>query len=246
MKFSELTKEVKEELEKPYILCLDDDPDFNKILKHVLKKHQYFSIATETVEEFVKFLKNYPPKLCFIDINLDMGFGAGYALLQAIRNKMGLSLPIIILSRRRSLDDIAKALELGANDFISKPLDDEYLIRKVNQYLMKDDLPPLPIYMVSDKDKECHYTFNVQIAELSEFGITLVSEHFISKGTSIQLTGEVIQELTQSPKPIKVLITESFIAEEDHLYHCFCEFDYENEDLMNNVRTYILENSPES
>ncbi len=232
--------------EQPYILNLDDDPDFNNILKHVLKKEGYKLVSTNQPEDFALEIKKKMPALCIIDINLDIAQGAGLTLVQAMRNKYGVSLPIFICSRRSDRETISRALELGANDFISKPLDDTLLIQKINLYLKQEHISPLPYFKVSEKDWPLEFSYDLSIAEISEFGITLSSPHFLSKGTYLVLSGEFIKKITRNSKPLKMTVNQSWLEENSTSYHAFCEFDANDEDIKSAVRAFILSQQDET
>ena len=235
---------MSESLSTPYILSLDDDIDFNNLLKAVFKRHHLKIVTTQTVEEFVTHLKKSRPSVCLIDINLEQGPGAGFSLLQAVRKKFDLSVPIIILSRRKEDADIARALELGANDYVSKPIDDAFLLHKVNNYLKQDDIKPLPFYKVTDKDSPCLIDWTNDIIQINEFGLTLQSTHFIAKGTMLKVSGSFVEEVFGTSTPVKLFVNKSWIDSENHLYKAHCEYDYENENILNHVRSYLIANTP--
>ncbi len=234
----------EEKIDGPYILSLDDDVDFNNLLKLVLKKNGFKVSTTKTVEEFIAHLKKIKPSLCLIDINLEQGPGAGYSLLQAMRKKFDLTIPIIILSRRKDDEDIVKALELGASDYVTKPLDDDFLLNKINHYLKHENITPLPFYKVSESDSPCNISWENEIRSINEFGITLQGPHFVAKGAILKLSGQLAEEISGRKKPIKVYVNHSWIDETNHLYQAYCEYDYEDEDLLNHIRSYLLNHTP--
>ncbi len=129
-----MSEESKAKPTNNTIINLDDDPDFNNLLKVVLKRAGYQLFSATKPDDFAKLVKALDPALVMIDVNLDLGQGAGFTFLEALRNKLGLDLPVLVCSRRTSRADISRAMELGANDFISKPLDDTYLLQKLNIY----------------------------------------------------------------------------------------------------------------
>jgi len=225
---------------KAKILSLDDDADFNSLLKLVLKRNGFESITTQTPNEFAAALKTQDPDLCLIDVNLDVASGAGFSMLQAVRNTFGLEIPLIVLSRRSSREDIGKALELGANDFVSKPLDDVFLIQKINQYLRNPELKPLTYSKVSERDWPCEVTIDLAVQAVNEFGVTLTSDHFLSKGSYIELRGPLIQEIIKRDSPLKLSVNNSWIDEETKCYIAFCEFNYEDLQMMSTIRAYLL------
>lgn len=223
-----------------YILSLDDDQDFNNLLKVVFKKNGFNVITTSTCDEFIHQLKVKRPSVCLIDINLEQGQGVGFSLLQALRKNYDLTIPIIILSRRREDSDIVKALELGADDYVTKPLDDDFLLNKINHYIKHDNIPPLPFYKVSENDSQCTLSWENDIKSINEFGVTLQGPHFVAKGTLVELSGDFITEISGRPSGIKVSVNHSWIDETNHLYQAQCEFDYEDEELLEHIRGYLL------
>lgn len=98
------------------VLTIDDNPDFNKIVKAILEKNNFKVITTTNAEKFLDNLKKISPDLCLIDLNLDKSMGEGFQLIKAIRNKKGFEIPLLVLSRRSSNDDISYALQVGATD----------------------------------------------------------------------------------------------------------------------------------
>ena len=113
------------------ILTIDDDPSFNRLLAAYFKKLKFKYKITSSADEFLSFLKKASPHLCFVDLNLERGSGVGYQLIQAIRNKLGDELPIIVLSSRISEEDIAKAFDCGASDYLPKPINLKDIDEKV-------------------------------------------------------------------------------------------------------------------
>src|SRR5581483_6217712 len=110
--------------EKPSLqaLVLDDDPDFLNLAIFVLRQLGIRTEITSTPNDFLDKFKNSKPDCCFIDLNLG-GLISGFALVQSIRSGFGKNLPVFVISSASDAQAIAHALEVGANDFIIKPLD---------------------------------------------------------------------------------------------------------------------------
>ena len=226
---------------KPFILSIDDDPDFNNLLKVILKKSQLDILTTTTAEEFTKELKKKTPDLCLIDLNLDIAFGAGFPLIQAIRKIKGYDIPIIVISRRGTTEDITRALELGANDFLTKPLDEIILTQKIKYYTDSlEELKDLPLFLISEKDWNCSFNYEVTLYGISEFGITLSSPTFLAKGTPLIIESQLIQEITGIKGPIQFSVQENRMDEESKEYLSFCEFQFEDENVYSRIRGYLL------
>jgi DNA-binding response OmpR family regulator len=227
-------------LSSKYILSIDDDEDFNRILAHTVKKMGHEIITTTTPDEFTTQLKKLRPTLCLIDLNLDVALGAGFHLLQAIRTTQGYDLPLLILSKRKNQEDIAKALELGANDFVPKPLDDAFLEQKIKQYLNPStEIKSLPFFVVSEKDQDSTIHFNLEVESLNEEGLTLKGGYFLGKNSHINISGAMVEKIFSIQK-VKLTVQKSWVNDDTHQFHSFCEFDFEDEEVMPKVRNFIL------
>lgn len=226
---------------KPIILTIDDDVDFNNLLKVVLKPLDVELVTSESAKDFTEKFKKLRPNLCIIDLNLDIALGAGYPLIQALRKTNGHDLPIIVLSRRSSKQDISLALEVGANDALSKPLDPPMLISKIKQHLgLEGKKNELTYYSISESKRECSIHFDLNISEISEFGLTLCSPHLVTKGTSIALNGPIIKEIFFLDE-LSIMINETSFSSGDSLFYAFCEFDSTREELSRLARQWILQ-----
>ncbi|GAB4012259.1 MAG: hypothetical protein Fur0010_07950 [Bdellovibrio sp.] len=229
-------------MKKPIILTIDDDVDFNNLLKVVLKPLDVELITSQSAKDFTDKFKSNKPNLCIIDLNLDIAMGAGYQLIQALRKTSGHDVPIIVLSRRSSKEDISLALEVGANDALSKPLDPPLLISKIKQHLGLDGKKnELTYYSISESKRECTIDFNLNMAEISEYGLTLCSPHLVTKGTSVILKGSIINEIFHF-NGLSIMITETSFSSEDSLFYAYCEFDSTREELSRLARQWILKN----
>lgn len=71
-------------------------------------------------------------------MDLQMPEMNGFAATEHIRKKLKLDVPIIALTADVTTVDLEKCREVGMNDYISKPIDDKLLLKKINQYLKKE------------------------------------------------------------------------------------------------------------
>lgn len=228
---------------EPYILSIDDDPDFNSILHLSLKKLGLKHESCTTPEEFFEKFKNKTPSLCFIDINLDIAQGAGLYLIKALRKKFGFDVPCIILSRRSRPEDIAMALSIGADDFIPKPLDEIVLGQKVKLFLNQKDINALPYFLVSEIERPMSFSFDISLYSISEYGIMIKTPHMMSKGTPLYLSGQIIRDIFQIDTPLRLTIQETSVDEKTREFMGLLEFDFEDPNMLSHVRNYILKNS---
>ncbi len=104
------------------ILVVEDDPALANILVRILKDDAYaVDLATDGQEgEWLAFENPYD--LVVLDLMLPVKDGFG--VLKAIR-EAGNSVPVLILTAKDTKEDIVKGLDLGADDYLTKPFDVE-------------------------------------------------------------------------------------------------------------------------
>ena len=100
------------------ILIVDDEPPIRKLLRVGLSTQGYAISEAPAAKPAMIMVKEEKPDLILLDLGLpDM---AGHDLL-AVWRQEGMQTPVIILSSRTDEAGIVKALELGADDYVSKP-----------------------------------------------------------------------------------------------------------------------------
>ena len=99
------------------ILVIEDEPEIRKFLNAALTSHDYKPVFAETAKEGIKLLTSHPPEVVILDLGLpDMD---GLDVIKAVREWS--AVPIIVLSARGQEKDKVMALELGADDYLTKP-----------------------------------------------------------------------------------------------------------------------------
>lgn len=103
-----------------YIYVVEDDNNISELLKCSLESFNYYVKVFENCEDMMIALKEEKPKLMLLDIMLPGMSGIDALKLLKNSNKYK-SIPIIILSAKSSEIDKVNALELGADDYVTKP-----------------------------------------------------------------------------------------------------------------------------
>lgn len=109
------------------IIVVDDDALFRRSLAFLLEQAGYLVITASNAEDCLVLAQSEEPDLILLDIGLP-----GMDGLEAIRHiEMRFDIPTIFISaRRREFDEIL-GLELGADDYITKPIDSDVLLARV-------------------------------------------------------------------------------------------------------------------
>ena len=120
--------------EKPLIMIVDDNPQNIKILGNVLDENGYDTAVFLNGKSAIEFAKTEDPDLILLDIMMpDMD---GYEVCEKLKKDMGTqTIPIIFITAKTETDDIVKAFDLGAVDYITKPFNSRELIARVKTHI---------------------------------------------------------------------------------------------------------------
>src|SRR6185436_13083575 len=118
-------------MNKAEILIIDDEEQIRKLLDITLRAHNYSVIEAATAKEGLIHASNHPPELIILDLGLPDK--DGLVVLHELRQWH--TNPIIILSVQNAEETIIKALDKGANDYLSKPWRTGELLARIRSAL---------------------------------------------------------------------------------------------------------------
>ncbi len=112
------------------ILIVEDEPEIAQLVKHYLEKEGFHSSIAKTGLEAQKLVATDHPDLVILDLMLPEV--DGLEVCKALRNKPETSLlPIIMLTAKNEESDTIVGLELGADDYVTKPFSPKTLVARV-------------------------------------------------------------------------------------------------------------------
>lgn len=118
------------------IFIIEDVPEIANLIQLYLNKANIESVTFKTAEAVIEELKNgNAPEMFILDLNLP-GM-SGYDFIQKIRNEYKPTTPVLVVSARDGDEDIIKGLELGADEFITKPFSPRTLVARVRANLRR-------------------------------------------------------------------------------------------------------------
>jgi len=119
---------------RPLILVIEDNLDNRTLLKDMLSTMSYDVIEAANGEEGVEIATNKKPSLILLDLSLPRK--DGWIAAREIKNEPSTAhVPIIALTAHAMKGDRERALEVGCDDYVSKPIDIVALISKLKTYL---------------------------------------------------------------------------------------------------------------
>lgn len=115
------------------ILLVEDNINITKGLMYSLKQKEYEVLSSESVRQTKEILETKKIDLIILDISLPDG--NGFKLYESEIKKK--KIPTIFLTARDDEDDIVKGLEIGAEDYMTKPFSTKELIARINKILLR-------------------------------------------------------------------------------------------------------------
>jgi DNA-binding response OmpR family regulator len=115
------------------ILIVDDDPDLLSLVGFALSQSGFAVVKGVDVASALKAFAAEAPDLAILDINLPGG--SGFDICEAIRKQS--RIPIMMLTARGEEEDLVRALDLGADDYLTKPFSPRTLLARVRALLRR-------------------------------------------------------------------------------------------------------------
>lgn len=121
-------------MDKQLILIVDDEEDNVILLEKRLKASGFDTISARDGEEAIEQALKYIPSLILLDIMMPKK--DGYTVLKELRDiEKTRDIPVILLTAKAEIPDKVKGLELGAEDYVTKPFDYKELLARINSHL---------------------------------------------------------------------------------------------------------------
>jgi two-component system, OmpR family, alkaline phosphatase synthesis response regulator PhoP len=141
---------------KETILVVDDEEDILELVRHHLKREGYEVQCADSGEKALQAARNNPVDLIVLDLMLPGidGLEVARTLKNDPRTK---HIPVLMLSAKGEESDVVTGLELGADDYITKPFSPRILIARTRAIIRRsDNEPPNETTMIRVHDIEIH------------------------------------------------------------------------------------------
>ena len=165
------------------IIIIEDDEIIREELKNFLSKYGYEIVAATSFDNVVQFILNENANLVLLDINLPIF--DGYYICREVRKKS--DIPIIIVTSRDSDMDELMSMNLGADDFITKPYNTQILLARIAALLKRSGLNITTNNILTYKDFQLNLsnatiTYNEKEIELTKNEVKILSYLINHKG----------------------------------------------------------------
>jgi len=185
------------EIPKPKILCVDDEMLNLVLLKAVLEPRGYEVILAENGKEALARLGEQMIDLVILDVM--MSEMDGFAVCKEIKkNEQYGNLPVIMITALHAKEDRIRGIKAGAEDFISKPFDQEEVLARIQMLLH-----------VKDLHGQLHRAY-AKLTAITAFGKSLITGvdplHYDFAAAIDKLVAEFIRKSAQMEGPQLVMI----------------------------------------
>jgi len=167
------------------ILLIEDDKTLSKNLKQVFIKDG-FAVDRATSKE-TGFEETEINEYDCIVLDINLPDGNGFDLLSDVRNGKNKT-PVIIITARGHVEDRIKGLNLGADDYVPKPINSNELIARIRAVIRRNTQSPLPVLAIGDlvvKPAE-------HLAEVGNHTLDLTAKEFAVLEYLAQHNGQII------------------------------------------------------
>lgn len=221
------------------IYHLDDDIEIHPPLAAICSKQLKLTYKAFTkIEDFLLAIKTKTPDLCIVDLNLAESLGAGFAVIQAIRKKFGGTMPIMVISRRSSAKDVSIALEVGASDFLPKPIDFSLFTEKMIYLLEGAEQNAFPFRKIV-KPIPGKLEFHLQPILIDEVYIHLKSKFYVLRSTSLTLKHPLIKKIFDQDK-VELEVHDCRPMEDGEAYSLRMIAKNPNEEYFDRLHRFLL------
>jgi DNA-binding response OmpR family regulator len=120
------------------ILVVDDDADLLALVAFALSQAGFVVVKATDVASALRLFAAEAPDLAILDINLPGG--SGFDICAAVRRDS--KIPVMMLTARGEEEDLVRALDLGADDYLTKPFSPRTLLARVRALLRRAGVEP--------------------------------------------------------------------------------------------------------
>jgi DNA-binding response OmpR family regulator len=152
------------------ILVVDDEPDLVHAVRLYLEMEGYMVFAASNGEEALEKVRDKLPDLVVLDVMMpEMD---GFETLQRLREAH--QVPVIMLTVRGEEADKVRGLQLGADDYVTKPFSQRELLSRIQAVLRRAEMPPLvpKTQVIVDEDLVVDFARNEVILKGQQVTLT--------------------------------------------------------------------------
>lgn len=121
---------------KESILCVEDEPDILELIRYNLEREGYTVLTAESGEKGLAMASSHHPALILLDLMLP-GLDGLEVCRRLKKDQLISHIPVFMLTAKTEDSDVITGLEVGADDYLSKPFSPKVLIARIRSVLRR-------------------------------------------------------------------------------------------------------------
>jgi two-component system OmpR family response regulator len=196
------------------VLCVDDDEGLQTVVTHYLESEGYRTLTAGNGQAMMDVLQSETPNIILLD--LVMPDTDGISVLAQLRS--GKKIPVIVVSGKSDTTEKIVCLEMGADDYMTKPFEMRELSARIKAVLRRSTETPASMTTQAKEQDNAEVRFGDWLLDKSQFQL------FSTDGKSAELT-------TGEYKLLEALVSSaSKVLSRERLFELTRENDYDSFD----------------
>ena len=177
------------------VALLDDDPVVLEAVSELLTRAGHQCVTFERGRQLIRALHQERFDLFVLDWNIpDL---SGVSVLEWIRNQIGNTPPVLILTSRIADEDVVACLKAGADDFVSKPLNAPVLTARIDALLRRSQL------VTAERAAAAHGPYELDTA----------ARRICLNGNQVEVTPKEFQLASHLFRNVNIAVSRSYLLE---------------------------------
>lgn len=220
------------------ILLVDDDQDFLQIAQKLLEVSRIEAIACTNAIDALEKAQQIPFDAIVTDANMTPI--NGYDFIKSIKKLAGYDIiPIAMITGRRERRDVERALAVGVQDYIVKPIDPEQFIGKVQALIEQNKSTQKNLRFAElETNEKAKAGIELRLIGVSEASALLTSDHALAENTIFSLQAETFMNL--GIHELQLQVNHCLPSATDGAFEIRCSYMGLSNRNLAKIRQYVL------
>ncbi|MES2800910.1 MAG: response regulator [Bdellovibrionota bacterium] len=216
------------------VLIVDDQNSVLLTLDAILKKEGFIVVACTNSLDAYENIQREKFDVVITDAVMPMGT-SGFSLISTIRSQPNINtkVPILMLTGKRDPADVEKAIAVGANDYMIKPIDPDVLMQKLKKLLVQSN--EQDDFVSATVNKPASLPMEITITTTSEISVKFSSDVGFIPGQIYKISSDFFNIFEKTTVSIRVNTSE---LKKDH-YIVSANYVGLSEIELSHIRTWI-------
>lgn len=195
------------------ILIVDDNEGVLKMVSSILQSRGHNTVSCLEPRDAIEKMQKEFFEVVITDIMMPGGVN-GFDFVRTIRAEKNFeSIPVIFLTGRRDRKDVEKAVQIGGDDYVIKPIDPDILISKVESLVMQSPRRS-ENFVAGTVNQPATWDVATEILKVTEVGLEIRSTLPAMPGAKVKLRSPFFEKIDLEPPFLRVISCDPILGEE--------------------------------